>query len=421
MAQPHTRPQRILIIRLSAHGDVVQTLPLLGLLRKQHPNATIGWVVEASAAPLLKNHPMINHLHVSYRKQWLATFMRSPWKVRTIWREFNAFIQDIKIIQYDLSYDVQGLFKSAVIGWFSGIPKRIGYQNTRELGDLFYTNTLTHHNLTDPNLPTVIKFAEGLVHITGDTPLERRQELSTSLPYPTPPPSPESTERLTPLLNQLNSKVPTVVLAPSTVWPSKQWPINYWKHLLISLLDAPLNIVCIGTDADRVTFKEMMPSVASPKVFNWMGHTRIDDLYLLFKHSDMLIGQDSAPLHIANAIASEHPDSRPRILGLFGPTGPQRTGPIGSTYHQTITTNLPCQPCFKRTCPLPKLEKLTQNEKKRQKESKANTNHMNTDHINIDHMACQNTLHPEAVVQRVRAMIADLPRIQGQHTPEVPS
>ena len=147
-------PKKILIVRLSAHGDVVQTLPLLSALKDNDPECTIGWLTEASAEPLLKNHPLIAHLHVSKRKQWL----KKP-GFQSL-QEFLALKNEIKGVDYDIAIDSQGLLKSAVWPAMTGIKTRLGNKNSRENASLFYTHTLPPHQITDKNTPAVLRYTE---------------------------------------------------------------------------------------------------------------------------------------------------------------------------------------------------------------------------------------------------------------------
>src|SRR5690349_10796123 len=115
-------PQRILIVRLSAHGDVMHTLPLIQAIRQQNPQAMIGWLVESSAASLLEGHPGIDQLHISQRKRWLS-LTKNPLNWPSIANEIHALIAELKNAQYQVSFDVQGLLKSAIWPWLAKIPQ----------------------------------------------------------------------------------------------------------------------------------------------------------------------------------------------------------------------------------------------------------------------------------------------------------
>ncbi len=356
---PQKLPQKILIVRLSAHGDVIQTLPLLGLLKARWPGVSVGWLVEADAAPLLENHPAIDRLHISHRKQWLKR-AKSITGAFTVIREVRGFIRELKEEGYTVALDVQGLFKSAVWPWLSSIPRRIGYRATREWADVFYTEKQPPHNLKDPEIPAFIKFMELAepLGILPETPWQSwLGDIENS--YPLPLVSKETYQHIDNLMAGIVSDRPIAALAPATRWTSKEWPPGSWCSVAKALLRSGCQVILLGGPGDRLMAEKLCQSIATEpesykNLLNLTGKTTWIDLYALFPRIDLLIGPDSAPLHIANAVAyqpaAQH-NKKPRIIGLFGPTAPRRTGPVGDQ-HKALSVNLPCQPCFERICPL---------------------------------------------------------------------
>lgn len=321
--QPQASSLRILISRLSAHGDVVQALPLLSALKARYPGCFIGWVVEASAAPLLEGHPLIDKLHVSQRKAWLAGLNFSA---------FWGFVQELRQSRYDIGLDVQGLMKSAVWLWLAGIPRRIGFDKSREQAALLYTEKLPPHVIRNTTQSAVHKYLE-LAVAAGCAPDQPEIQIPV---FQTPPVSSLRQNKISSLLAGLRS--PKIVLAPRTIWPTKHWTDAGWLELSRRLAQLPVSQILIGGPTDK-------PLPVDPSVLNLTGQTDLPDLYALFEETDILVGLDSAPLHIANAVG------RPRIIGIYGPTAPGRTGPVGAP-HKTLQTSLSCQPCFERMCPI---------------------------------------------------------------------
>src|SRR5512135_3114291 len=103
---------KILFVKLSAIGDVVQTLPALEAIKKLYPESEITWVVEEAAAGILEGHPFIDRLLVSRRKAWLS-MLRNPITAGRGIRNISRFIRELRDIRYDIAIDFQGLFKSA--------------------------------------------------------------------------------------------------------------------------------------------------------------------------------------------------------------------------------------------------------------------------------------------------------------------
>lgn len=347
-------PKRILIVRLSAHGDTVQTLPLLNALKEKDPHCLIGWLTETAAAPLLENHPLIDHLHVANRKKWLKNPSLSSLS------EFTRLVNSLKSVHYDVSIDVQGLLKSAVWPKLAGINTRWGNKDARENATWFYTHTLNPHRITDKDTPAILRyteFADALYHPVSLTswplPEDKKQEKLNQIQFSLPKVTTDTQQRIQVLLSSVKKDQPTIAIAPSTMWQSKHWPEQYWQELLQLVLNKiSCNLLILGTPADQALNNRIMTPALKQKKRNLIdltGKTQLGDLYALLQHLDIFIGSDSALLHIADAVS--HTQASPYIIGLYGPTSPNRTGPIQNR-HTPISTSLDCQPCFKRICPL---------------------------------------------------------------------
>ena len=130
----------ILIVKLSAIGDVIHTLPALAALRRLYPAADITWVVEEAAADLLADHPDLDRVLISRRKTWLKEFRQG--RVAAPLREMHAFYRALRCRPYDLVIDFHGLLKSAVIVAMSGGRRRLGYDSLQEMSGLFYNEKI---------------------------------------------------------------------------------------------------------------------------------------------------------------------------------------------------------------------------------------------------------------------------------------
>ena len=121
----------ILIVKLSAIGDVIHTLPSLAALRRCYPQAHISWVVEEAAADLLADHPMLDRVLVSRRKRWMRDLREGRSRASAL-REIREFLRALRDRPYDLVIDFHGLFKSAVLVFLSGGKRRLGYDSLQE-------------------------------------------------------------------------------------------------------------------------------------------------------------------------------------------------------------------------------------------------------------------------------------------------
>ncbi len=332
-------PRRLLLARLSAHGDVIHTLPLLAAIKRSDSSVYVGWLVEASAASLLENHPLIDRLHVVQRKRWLA-MARNPLNWPQVFQEIAELLSSLRASGYEASLDVQGLLKSAIWPFLAGIPKRYGFQKAREQADMLYTHRLAPVEIRDHTRKAVDQFLD-LARAIG-CPDARLMEPEFVLP----PVSEASRHKIAHLLAGRDKSHPLVVLAPFTRWESKHWRSAHWRNLLEMLRKQNVSVALLGASSDQTMAQAMFAGLLEGAgVYNLIGKTDWPDLYALFEESRVLIGLDSAPLHIANAVGI------PFVIGLYGPTAPGRTGPIGSR-QLTLTAGVDCQPCFEHHCPL---------------------------------------------------------------------
>ena len=131
------KPLSILIIKTSAIGDVIQSFPVLEYLRRKFPNARIDWVVEQGIAPLLKAHPLLDHVIEMRTKVW----RRAPFSKETR-TEFAAFVKNLRSTSYDLAIDLQGNTKSAVATGSAKAKIKLGFswKSVREKSNLLVTN-----------------------------------------------------------------------------------------------------------------------------------------------------------------------------------------------------------------------------------------------------------------------------------------
>ena len=356
----------ILIIRLSALGDVIATVPLAAAIKHQIPGARITWLVEKMSAPLLFNNPVVDRVIVFPGKSLIPNSLSTPPVVNPakalsdFWREFRAQ-------NYDIAIDAQGLFKSAFLGWLSGAKIRLGFAHTREWADKFLTHPLdigdvfahdkhiidSYHELALKlfaimpdvivNKPSTFSFPEFSLPVV---PEEAKQKIQNWLNILA------STKISSPTIYQdENETNPLVVLIPGTTWPTKIWPIAKWQklgHLLIERLGYKV-ILCGGVSEIFINkqLEENLQHLTNhpQKILNLTGQTNLLELIALFEQSNLVIGGDTGPLHLANAVG------KAKIIGIFGSTPWKRNGPYGKQA-LSIALNLDCQPCFAKTCRL---------------------------------------------------------------------
>jgi heptosyltransferase-1 len=349
-----TTPSKILLVRFSALGDVIQTVPILSMLRESFPEAKIGWAIDAELVPTVEGHPSLDYIHACHRRRWSKS-LTDPAKWPQTSKEISQFIGDIKAIGYDVAIDAQGLLKTAVVPFFAGIKRRIGYSHGRESSSLFYTER--YLSLQEYFDPTVLH----LDHMALLAKAMGAENVRHSVQAPVV--AQEIKDRMKDAVaTGFRNTAPLIAMAPATQWESKAWPMEHWVALLDDILThTPLNVVMVGAKGDVPIVQRVLQAfpqrALTGRVMDLSGKTSIPEMYALYEFVDAAVGSDSAPLHIAGAVKTPH------LFGIFGPTGYRRTPPIGSKHIKLFSTEidrpLPCQPCHKRTCPLGTTECMT--------------------------------------------------------------
>ncbi|MFP3867057.1 MAG: lipopolysaccharide heptosyltransferase I [Desulfobacteraceae bacterium] len=320
---------RILLVKLSALGDVIHTLPTLEALRATYPQARITWLVEEAAAPLLIGHPALNDVWVSRRRSWLR-----PWQNGLSWaqaaQDLTRLIHQLRHAEFDLVIDVQGLLKSALWVALARSPRKIGYDRTREGSYLVLTERLPPF---DREAHAVWRYLN-LARYLGAAPAPPRFRL---------PLQEDTGAWLAPVWQERTG--PLIVLHPAARWPSKCWPEARFAELADRLAtDRQARIVFTGGANDPplvARIKARMQTAA----LDLSGRTNLLELARLFQQADLAVTTDTGPMHLAAAMGTP-------VVALFGPTAPWRTGPFGDR-HQIVRLDLPCSPCFQRCCPHP--------------------------------------------------------------------
>lgn len=316
----------ILIVKLSAIGDVVHTLPSLAALRKLYPDAHITWVIEEASSDLIQDHPYLDRVIVSRRKRWIDELQHG--RIDTPLREIKSFIHDLKARPYDLVIDFHGLFKSAMIVSLSSGKRKLGYDSMQELSGLFLNEKIPEdmekhavdRYLDFPRyLGAYVNEPEFLIPI-GE---EHRNRV----------------ERLL-LINGIGKQDRFVTVSPVALWDTKLWEDKKFALLCNRITEElKVRVVFTGSDRGKLEHVQSMMSVSS---INLGGETTLRDLAYAYRLASLIVTTDSGPMHIAAAAGTP-------VVALFGPTDPTRTGPYGKG-HTVIRRELSCSPCFLKKC-----------------------------------------------------------------------
>ncbi|MDP6178794.1 MAG: lipopolysaccharide heptosyltransferase I [Desulfatiglandales bacterium] len=323
------RPNSILIVKLSAIGDVVHSLPLLEVLRKNFPEARIDWVVEEESSELIQAHKGIDHVIVSRRKSWQKNFFRKEDR-SAAFREIIRFFRELRSEEYELVIDLQGLFKSALLTGLSRGKRKIGASGGREGSPLVLTEQPYPVGYNQHAVDRYLKITEYL----------KCSQNSWEGLIPIRESDRRSMDRLI-HDNGIQNKI-KVAINPIARWKTKLWELNRFGILADRLQkELSCRVIFTGGRDDRANIDKIIARMEEKPV-NLAGQTSLKELAYLYSICGLLISTDTGPMHIAAAMDCP-------VIALFGPTAPWRTGPYGKG-HKVIREGIECSPCFKKRC-----------------------------------------------------------------------
>lgn len=296
--QNHT-PERILIVRLTALGDVIHGIPVLNALRDRYPDAHIGWVVEGHGGDLLEGHRALNEL-IRIPRRWY----KSP-------RAMLAARQQLQSLEFDTAVDLQCLTKSAALAWASKAPRRIGADGTsgRELSKWF------NNDLTTVETDHVIDHYLGLLAPLDIENPEVRfdlEEFEVDAQF---------AERALAKLDYVDNQY--VVLNPGAGWDSKLWPTNRYGQVARHLHaehGMPSLVVWAGDRERQMAEEIVLHSKGTARI---APSTSMRELGAVTRRARAFVGSDTGPMHLAVAVDTP-------TISLHGASEASRCGAYGS-------------------------------------------------------------------------------------------
>ena len=336
--------RKILLIKLSAVGDVVQTFPVLNKLRHRYPTAQIDWLVTPAIGELLAHNPAISTVIAFVRDEWSSPFRAAPYVSAA------RLIATLRAAQYDLVIDLQGQFRSAAFAFASGAPVRIGFdrpradrwktlarkipdeakkhawQGAREGSWLAYT-----HHIAVPTLDV-----HPVERYLGVAPMLGLDDGAPDFSFPI---LQEASTRIDGLLDYYDiGKTRLIAMAPGTNWDTKQWRVAGFADVARNFLQKGNAVALIGSERERAVCDEV--AQLAPGAINLAGETTLDELAALIRRATVCVSNDSGPMHLAVAL------DRP-VVSVFGPTDPVWAGPYRRD-GAVLRADLPCSPCYLR-------------------------------------------------------------------------
>ncbi len=291
-------PEQFLILRLSALGDILHTLPSVEALRSAHPDADIRWVVEAPYAELVRCVAPVDEVIEVRTRRWRKSILR-----RATLGEIRDTVERLSSAGSEsVSIDYQGLMKSAIWAALSGVERKLGFGPSlvRERLSLLFTSerlgrsAATH--VIDLNLElTSLAAGREAKYAGSDFSRFARDEEGS--------------------FTGIVESSPVVLLA-GTGREEKVWPAEAFRALACGLRQAGLEVLVMWGPGER----ESAEAIAEGGAATLAPASTLSQLAFVLRAASLVIGGDTGPLHLADALGTP-------LLGLYGPTDPRRNGP----------------------------------------------------------------------------------------------
>jgi heptosyltransferase-1 len=322
---------KVLIVKTSSLGDVVQTFPVVNYLRQIDPEIEIHWVAERSVTGLLEAHPGVDRVITIQSKKWRgALFSRSTYQ------EFKAFRNELRLVEYDVVFDLQGNSKSALVTAQARSKHKVGFgkKGVTEYPNLLVTNQRY-------NLPVGKSVREGYLY-----PVQRYFKNFQKL----------ERERLVPDLSETDEKElqrwlrrprlwkgKRIMVCPGSAWKNKRVPVESLVALL-ELIKEKEDVAFFfmwGSQEERALAARLQGHF--PNISVMVDELPLPVFWAFMEKVDLLISMDSLPLHLCATTSTPS-------LSFFGASSAQKYKPMGQD-HVAVQGTCPYNVKFEKRCP----------------------------------------------------------------------
>lgn len=308
---------RILIVRLSAMGDIIHAMPAIAGVRRQFPEARVDWAIEERWLPLLTarnageisrdaslspEQPLVDFIHPVHMRRW----RQSPFSVTTQ-QEIRALRFRLREINYDHAIDLQGAIRSAILAKSSGAKVRAGALRPREFPARWWYNVRAH----TPSLHVIGQAAEIVSaalgrHVVPEAPSFPQSRAAESW------------------VDQVLQKVsaPFAIINPGAGWGAKRWPVERYAMLVRNLATHGISSLVNAGPGEK---ELAQAACAGNEEYARIIECTLQQLIALTRRASLFVGGDTGPLHLASALDIP-------VVAIFGPTDPARNGPYGGQF-----------------------------------------------------------------------------------------
>lgn len=314
-------PRHILLVRLSARGDLVFASPLVRALRRTYPHARLTWIAESHTVDLIRHHPELDEVLVWDRGGWKKLLKRG--RILTLVREACSFVRSLRARRFDVALDLQGLLRSGLVTYLSGAPLRVGL-GSKEGSRIFMTHVLPRDAGNTELISSEYRFlAEELGLDVGDFELEV-------------PLSVQDRAWADARIRELGLEKGFLAAIPFTTRPQKHWFEDRWGELLDRALpDLGLPPLVLGGPGDLGALERLRLHCRIVPL-DLVGKTSLSQAAAVVERATLVVGVDTGLTHVA--VASKRP-----TIALFGSNIPY-TEPL-APQAKVLVHWLPCSPC----------------------------------------------------------------------------
>jgi heptosyltransferase II len=338
---------KILIVAPAWVGDVIMAQTLFKTLKIYQPDCLIDVLAPDWAIPILQHMPEV-------RNSFILPLKHGELNLTKRWTIGKKLYQ----AHYDQAILLPNSFKSALIPFWANIKKRTGW-----LGEMRFWLLNDYRYLDKKALPLMIQRFAALG-------LPKNNSLPNTLPYPL---LEVDSNQVKDTIARLNipletEKKPILALCPGAEYgPAKRWPTRYYAAVANQKIADGWSVWVLGSMKDQPIAQEIQ-TLTQNKVFNFTGRTGLGEAINLLSLANVIVSNDSGLMHIGAAL------SKP-IVVIYGSSDPRFTPPL-TDKKKILTLNLPCSPCFERTCPL-------------------------------EHLKCLEDLHPKQVIEAIEYFFSE--------------
>jgi len=317
------RPARVCLVKPSALGDVVNAFPALGALRRRWPAAEFTWVINRGLRGLVDGHPEVDAV-IAYDRDRAGVGPRGVGR-------FARFLADLRARRFDLTIDMQGLLRSGLMTAATCAPVRVGLADAREGAGWFYT-----HKVVPPGPREGAQAVDRLLSFASAFGAD------VSSPTSVVAAGPADREWAARALSGVGR--PRLCLNLGARWLTKRWPPTHYAELARRAVGQfGAGVFAVGAPEDRPLVDELVARLDPVPVADFCGSTSLPRLAALLAEADVVVSNDTGPLHLAAAAGA-------RVVGVYTCTSPALNGPYGP-FVEAVQTRVPCAGSYLKRCP----------------------------------------------------------------------